>query len=92
VLKHRARTRLRAPGPVAAAWGDAGRELRGASMTHGVARAGVNEEGQSMVKKVFAVSASSGRGIAAVRSFLRDAMPQVLLTPLIPSYITPLVP
>jgi selenocysteine-specific translation elongation factor len=31
-----------------------------------------------MVNKVFAVSANSGRGIDAIRTYLKDSLPQVL--------------
>ena len=39
--------------------------------------AGANSEGLSMVNKVFAVSASAGKGMEAMRNFLRDSLPQV---------------
>lgn len=38
--------------------------------------AGTNTAGESMVNKVFAVSASSGKGTNAIRNFLRDSLPQ----------------
>ena len=38
----------------------------------------MNDQGQSMVNKVFAVSANSGRGIDAIRTYLKDSLPQVL--------------
>ena len=39
--------------------------------------AGANTEGQSMISKIFAVSASRGKGLEALRDFLRESLPQV---------------
>ena len=38
--------------------------------------AGSDTSGAPMVKKVFAVSASAGKGLTAIRDFLRDSLPQ----------------
>jgi len=39
------------------------------------AGAGLADDGSSMVKKVFAVSAINGRGLDSINSYLRDALP-----------------
>lgn len=38
--------------------------------------AGANTEGLSMISKVFAVSASHGKGLESIRTFLRESLPQ----------------
>ena len=56
-----------------------------ARLTRPLIPTGINHQGQSMVNKVFAVSANSGRGIDAIRTYLKDGLPQVLnLNPKLP--------